>query len=720
MSEAFVRDLIARMTIEEKVGQLCLMSADVAPIGGDAINPVFGLGDPANRFDEVRQGRITGFFNGRGEAYLRPLQKIAVEESRLRIPLLFGADVIHGYETTFPVPLAEAATFDPDLVQRSAAAAAREAAADGIQWTFSPGADVSRDPRWGRIVETSGEDPLLAGRMCAARVRGYQGDCLSQPSSLMATVKHFAAYGAAEGGIDYATADISRTTLHTVHLPAFKAAIDAGVGSVMSAFNDVDGVPATANRYLLTEVLRDEWGFEGFVVSDFGSDYEILAHGVAADAREAALRCFNAGLDMSMHSPVYADHLAGLVRSGEIAEAAIDKAVERVLTAKLRLGLFDNPYRGLGENAQTAAARALTREAGAKAIVLLKNEEAILPLKAGVRVALLGPLSDEHQHLNGPWAFFGENKASVSVLEGLTTALGVDHVVTAPGCGLVEAMPDQLEAALVVADGADVVVLALGEGQHMSGESRSQADINLPAAQLELARAVRARGKRVVLLLRTGRPLPLAELADLADAVVVTWFLGSESGTAIADILTGIQSPSGRLPISFPRHAGQIPIYYARKSSGRPATVPPKMFTARYTDIEPGPLYPFGFGLTYGAVDYGPVQLSADRLEGSDEIEVSCVLRETSGVACVETPQLYIRDVVGSTARPIRELKDFSKATLEANGSVEVRFTLSRDSLAFWREDLGWGAEAGAFEVWIAPHAEAGEPATFVLAPPDA
>lgn len=718
MSTAFVRDLIERMTIEEKVGQLCLMSADVAPIGGDAINPVFGLGDPAKRFDEVREGRITGFFNGRGESYLRPLQKVAVEESRLGIPLLFGADVIHGYKTIFPVPLAEAATFDPGIVERSAAAAAREAAADGIHWTFSPGADVCRDPRWGRVVETSGEDPLLAGRMCAARVRGYQGDDLSKPVSLMATVKHFAAYGAAEGGVDYATADISRTTLHAVHLPAFKAAVDAGVSSVMSAFNDVDGVPATANRYLLTDVLRDEWGFQGFVVSDYGSDFEILAHGVAGDAREAALRCFNAGLDMSMHSPVYSDHLAELVRNGQIDDAAVDIAVERVLLAKVALGLFENPYRGLGEDAQATQARAHARDAAAKAIVLLKNDGGVLPLKPSSTVAVIGPLADEHRHLNGPWAFYGENKDSVSVLDGLVAALSADQVFTSPGCGLTEAIVDEIDAALVVADDADIVILALGEGQHMSGESRSQADINLPAAQMELARAVAKLGKPIVLLLRTGRPVPLSELEALSDAVVVSWFLGSESGSAIADVLTGSRSPSGRLPISFPRHAAQIPIYHARKSTGRPATTPPKMFTARLTDVEPGPLFPFGFGLTYGAVEYGKTDVSAQTLDWDGDMTVSCVVTETRGVACVETPQLYIRDVVGSTTRPIRELKGFTQIGLPAGGSTTVEFHITRADLEFWRQDLGWGAEPGAFQAWIAPHAEAGEPAAFELNAP--
>jgi len=716
---SFLEGLLDAMTIVEKVGQLSLYSADISLSGTDPVNPVFNLKTPTARFDDIREGRVSGIFNGTGEAYLRPLQQMAVEHSRLGIPLIFGADVIHGYRTCFPVPLGEAASFDPELARRTAQAAAAEAAADGLHWTFAPGADVCRDARWGRVVETSGEDPLLAGSFAAARVRGFQGDDLADPTRVLATVKHFAAYGAAEGGLDYATADISRQTLHEVHLPAFHAALAAGCGSVMSAFNDVDGTPASGNSHLLTEVLRDHWGFPGFVVSDFGSDLELVTHGVAADPREAARQCFRAGLDMSMQSGVYADHLPALLASGEIELAALDRAVMRVLRAKARLGLFENPYRGFGRTTDTRAARALAREAAVKSLVLLKNEGGILPLAPGAKVALIGPLAQENRHLNGPWAIFSDNAVSTNLLDGLAAALGADAVRTAQGCDLERPGRDGFAEAVALAADADLVILALGEGQHMSGESRSRADITLPAVQMELARAVRAAGKPVVALLRTGRPLALAPLLEVADAVMVCWFLGSETGSAVADILTGAATPSGRLPISFPRHPGQVPIYYGRKSTGRPPNLErPRRFTAYFTDVAPGPLFPFGYGLTYGAVAYGATIVSSADLAWDGQVRVTCELRETAGRSCVETAQLYIHDRVACITRPLRELRDFAKLELGPHGQAQAEFMLRAEDLAFPRADGRRAAEPGEFEVWIAPHAEGGTPARFTLRPP--
>lgn len=717
-SPDFFAELLASMTLEEKAGQLSLYSAEISMTGADPANPEFNLSTSEQRLADIRAGRVTGVFNGRGADFLRPLQQAAVEGSRLGIPLIFGADVIHGYRTAFPTPLGEAASFEPELARRTAEAAAAEAAADGLHWTFAPGADVCRDARWGRVVETSGEDPLLAARFAAARVEGFQGADLTDPSRMMATVKHFAAYGAAEGGLDYATADVSRATLHEVHLPGFRAAVAAGCGSVMSAFNDVDGLPCSANPYLLTEVLKQDWAFDGFVVSDFTSELEIVAHGVAAGPREAARACFLAGLDMSMQSGIYAEHLPDLVRSGEVAEALLDAAVMRVLRAKHRLGLFDDPYRGLDTppSPAVATARDLARESARRTLTLLKNDGGVLPLKPGAKVALIGPLARENQHLNGPWAIFSDNARSVSLYNGLVAALGEAAVETAPGCDLTRPGEDGFAEALAIAARADVVLLALGEGQHMSGESRSRLDITVPEPQMALARVVRTLGKPTAVLLRTGRPLAIAPLLDLADAVLVTWFGGSETGSAVADVLTGVHAPSGRLPISFPRHPAQVPIYYGHKSTGRPADrVRPRRFTAHFFDVAPGPLFPFGFGLGYGAAAYGPTEIDRETLAAGETLTVVCKVTETAGQPITETPQLYVRDLVASVTRPVRELKAFAKLEIAAGGEAVARFTLTADDLAWPHADGRMIAEPGAFEVCIAPHAETGEWTRFEL-----
>ncbi len=713
-----LEELLGRMTLEEKIGQLSLYSADVTLAGPDPINPVLSFETPKGKFNDVRAGRVTGFYNGHGRDYIRALQRLAVEESRLGIPLIFGADVIYGFRTAFPVPLAEAASFEPELARRTAEATAREAASQGIHWTFAPGADLCRDARWGRFVESSGEDALLAGRMAAARVHGFQRDDLADPRGLMATVKHFAAYGAAEGGLDYNTAEISHATLIDHYLPPYRAAVEAGVGAVMSAFNDVEGVPASANRMLLTQVLREQWGFEGFVVSDYNSDRETITHGLAATPREAARLCFLAGLDMCMQSGLYADHLPGLIADGAVDERDLDAAVMRVLRAKQALGLFDNPYRGLDAAYDPAPAQALAREAARRCPVLLKNADGVLPLKPGTRVALIGPFAREQAHLNGAWAVFADNARSVNLETGLAAALGPDALVVAPGCDIEAAIPGRLTAALAAAANADVVVLALGEGQHMSGESRSRADTALPQAQLELARALKALGKPLVVLLRTGRPLIIPELVDLSDALLVTWFLGSETGHAVADLLLGLAAPSGRLPASFPRHQGQLPIYYARKATGRPAQPPPTRFTARYLDLDPSPLFPFGYGLGYGRADYGDTQVDASFLAWDGAITVSCAIAETTGVSIEEVAQLYVRDLAASRVRPVRELKDFRKLPIEAGQQGLATFTLRAADLGFADGRGGWIVEPGEFEVWVAPHAEGGVAARFVLEAP--
>ena len=715
----FLERLLSRMTLEEKVGQLSLYSADVSLAGAETVNPTLSFKPPQARFADIRAGRVTGLFNGHGEGYVRALQKMAVEESRLGIPLIFGADVIHGFHTAFPVPLAEAASFEPELAERVAQMAAAEAAAEGLHWTFAPGADLCRDARWGRAVESYGEDALVASRFAAARVRGFQGADLSDPRRLMATVKHFAAYGAAEAGLDYNTAEISRTTLIDHYLPPYRAAIQAGAGAVMSAFNDVEGVPASASPELLTEILRDAWGFEGFVVSDYNSDFETIAHGLAETPREAARLCFAAGLDMCMQSGLYADHLPGLVAAGAVDETAIDRSVLRVLGAKQALGLFDDPYRGLGLAYDPAPARALAREAARRCQVLLRNDDSLLPLKPGARVALIGPFAREHRHLNGAWAIFAANGQSVNLEEGFLAALGPDRLSVEPGCGIDKPIAGGLDAAFEAARAADVVLLALGEGQHMSGESRSRSDIGLPRAQLDLARAVKPAGKPIVTLLRTGRPLAIPELAELSDALLVTWFLGAETGSAVADIVLGAAAPSGRLPMSFPRSVGQAPIYYARKPTGRPAQPPPTPFTARYIDLDVTPLYPFGHGLGYGRAEYGPTRVGAAELGWTGTLTVACEISETAGEAIEEVVQLYVRDLAASRVRPVRELKDFRKVAIAAGGRASVEFELRAADLGFADGPAGWTVEPGAFDVWIAPNAEAGVPARFILGAPD-
>jgi beta-glucosidase len=708
--------LLGQMTVEEKIGQLNLVSADVAWTGANSVNPTLHFETPLEQLADIRAGLVTGVFNLAGAERIRTVQRIAVEESRLGIPLLFGADVIHGFRTIFPVPLAEAAGFDPAFATEVANAVAAEAAAEGIHWTFAPGADLCRDARWGRAMESCGEDVLLASRMAAARVRGFQGDDLSDPCRLMATVKHFAGYGAAESGMDYNTAELSATTLADCYLPPYRAGIEAGAGAVMTAFNDLDGVPASANQPLLTGLLRQRWGFRGFTVSDYNSDVETIAHGFASDRREAARQCFNAGLDMCMASGLYLEQLPSLLADGSITMDLLDASVMRILQAKQALGLFHNPYRGL--DVKAPALRTLAREAARRCPVLLKNAGDVLPLERGAKVALIGPFAREQSHLNGAWAIFGDNGQSIDLATGLTDALGGDAVSVVQGCEIDRALDGGIDAAVAVARGADVVILALGEGQYMSGESRSRAELSVPEPQLALARSVRAVAKRVVVLLRTGRPLVIGELSDLADAVLVTWFLGTETGHAVADVLTDKAAPRGRLPMSFPRHVGQVPLYYARKATGRPAEPTSPIFTTRYIDVENGPLYPFGHGLTYGRVSYGQTEPDAVHMAWDGALTVRCTLTETAGRAAEELVQLYVHDVAARRIRPVRELKSFCWHKVPANGSVVASFEISRDDLTFDDLQGGRSAEPGAFEIWIAPDSQSGQPARFVLDPP--
>ncbi|KAF1071097.1 MAG: Beta-glucosidase BoGH3B [Variovorax sp.] len=717
-----IEALIARMTVEEKVGQLSLYGPADTNIPG---NPQANRRNAQLEADEVRAGRVTGLFNNEGLTRKRELQRIAVQESRLGIPLIFGADVIHGFRTIFPMPLAEASSWEPALAERTARAAAVEASADGFRWTFAPMVDIARDARWGRGIEGVGEDPLLASRFAAARVRGFQGDDLSRADALLATPKHFAGYGAAEGGLDYNTVDISERTLREVYLPPFRAALDAGALSLMSGFHEISGIPSTANPALLTGVLRGEWGFRGFVVSDYTADEELIAHGYAANGREAAKQAFLAGTDMSMQSGLYMRELPGLVAAGEVPMARLDDAVRRVLYAKLRLGLFDQPMRGLdgppaAQRAEDPAFIALARESARRSIVMLKNEGALLPLaKTGTRVALIGPFASGTQDLLGAWSLFPGQSAPVGIDQGLRAVLGDAASLTVTrGSNVESLLPGGIEAAVAAARQADVVVLAIGEGERMSGESRSRADIGLPLVQQALTEAVAATSKPIVVLLSNGRAMALPPVVRDARAILVTWFLGVQTGHAIADVLFGDFNPSGRLPVSFPQAAGQVPYYYAHKRTGRPLLpdAPGTAFKTRYIEAPNEALYPFGFGLGFAPVRYDSVALDSEQLPMTDgTLRVRATVTNTGQREAEEVVQLYIAQRTASVTRPVRELKDFRKLRIAPGASVQVEFALRAADLAFIGRDLRPTVEPGDFDLWVSPSAVGGLHARFAL-----
>jgi beta-glucosidase len=718
---ASVEAILARMTLEEKAGQLQLNAA--AWSGGIAtgLNPP-SAGGPSfdGQVADAVAGKLTGVFNGNGAVMARRMQDAVMRESRLKIPLLFAADVIHGHRTIFPVPVAEAASFDPGLAMRTARMAAYEAAAAGIDWTFCPMVDIARDQRWGRTVEGAGEDTLLGHMFAAARVRGFQGRSLAADDAVMACIKHFAAYGAAESGLDYNSVDLSERTLREVYLSPYKAGFDAGAMSGMASFNEINGIPATGNAWLMQQVLRDEWKFPGIIVSDYTGDEEMIAAGFAKDGKDAARLAFLAGVDMSMQSNLYALHLADLVREGAVPQATLDRSVRRVLMVKHRLGLFDDPFRRIDVRRETArsrtkAALALSREAAQKSIVLLRNDGDLLPLDPAQRIALIGPFVSGQHDLNGPWVVYGDNNQAVDLAAGVKAA-GARTVSVTPGSGVEEPLAGGIDAAVAAARTADVVVLAIGESEGMSGEAQSRTSITVPAAQMALAEAVAATGKPIVVLLKNGRGLALEGAVKDAPAILVTWFLGSETGHAIADVLFGKVGPSGRLPLSFPHESGQEPYHYAHKATGRPAPDGPREpYKAQWRTSPNAALYPFGHGLTYGKVGYAAANVPAT-LAWDGRIEMSATITNTGPRACEELVQLYIRDRVASITRPVRELKAFRKLALAPGGSETVRFTLTRAQLQFLGPDLRPTVEPGTFDVWIAPSAQAdGVHGTFEL-----
>ncbi len=707
--------LLEIMTLDEKIGQMTLFTS-----GWDVTGPV--LKD--DYLQDVKSGRAGNIFNAHTTEYTRKLQKIAVEETRLKIPLLFGYDVIHGYKTIFPIPLAESCSWDLDLIKKSARLSAKEAAAAGLHWTFNPMVDVARDPRWGRIAEGSGEDPYLGSLIARAKVQGYQGEDWSDPSTLLACVKHFAAYGAAQAGRDYHTVDMSERVLRETYLPPYRAAIEAGVATVMTAFNEVDGVPATGSKFLMEQILRDEWGFQGFIVTDYTAINEMIPHGVVANEKEAGALAFEAGVDMDMQGAVYYHHLKELVQEGKVQEKEIDQLVRRVLIAKYQLGLFEDPYRYSDSQREKEVILSQelmehSREIGRRSIVLLKNEafqgQKLLPLSQDKQnIALIGPLGDNQIDMLGTWHASGDEKSVVTVLAGLKEAMPQASIQYAKGCDFTGEDRGGFEEALNQAQQADVVVMAIGENYRQSGEAASRAEIDLPGVQLELLQEIQKLGKPVIAVVLAGRPLTIPWLSENTPAIVYAWHLGTQGGHAIADVLTGAYNPSGKLTITFPRKVGQIPIYYGMKNTGRPFDAKNK-YTSKYLDVANEPLYPFGYGLSYTTFEYSEPQLSQDALAFNENLEIKIEVKNTGSVAGEETVQLYVQDLVGSVTRPVKELKGFQKIYLASGESKTLRFSLNSDDLAFYTRNMEFKAEPGDFKVYIGGNSMEVQEASFKL-----
>ncbi|MHA3789939.1 beta-glucosidase BglX [Flavobacterium hauense] len=709
-----VDSLLSLMTLEEKVGQMNQYNGFWNVTG-----PVPKDGSAAKKYEHLKKGWVGSMLNVKGVKDVKALQKIAVEETRLGIPVIFGYDVIHGYKTISPIPLAEAASWDLDAIQKSAEIAAAESAASGLNWTFAPMVDVSRDARWGRVMEGAGEDPYLNSRIAVARVKGFQGDL--GEFSLAACVKHFAGYSFAESGKDYNTVDVSHNTLHNIILPPFKAAADAGALTFMNSFNELDGIPATGNTWLQRDLLKNEWNFQGFVVSDWGSMGEMIAHGYSKDLKQAAEQAANAGSDMDMESYGYVEHLAALVREGKVSEDKIDDSVRRILKVKFQLGLFDNPYKYCDEAREAATVGKPEFHDGVldvakKSIVLLKNEKNLLPLKKqGQKIAVIGALANDKTSPLGSWRIGADDGTAISVLEGLAKytgntvryAKGADVVLGEPRF-IVETkinMTDKsgFNEAVATAKGADVVIMVLGEHGLQTGEGRSRAELGLPGVQQELLETVYKANPNIVLVLTNGRPLIIPWAAQNVPAIVEAWHLGTQSGNAIAQVLYGDYNPSGKLPMSFPKAVGQLPLYYNHKSTGRPGGDGPteSVFWAHYTDIDNAPLYPFGYGLSYSTFEYSNLKLSANAFGQKGHITVSIDVKNTSTTDGKEVVQLYIRDIIGSVTRPVKELKGFELTEIKAGQNKTVTFTIDEKTIEFYTANNKWEAEPGDFKVFV-------------------
>lgn len=711
VSTSRVEELLGKMTIAEKVGQMNLYNGF-----WDATGPVPEGGDAKRKYEQIKSGQVGAMLNILSVEQTRRIQQMAVDSTRLGIPMLFGYDVIHGYKTMFPIPLGETASWDLEAMELSARIAAKETAAAGVHWTYSPMIDVTRDARWGRIMEGSGEDPYLTARVAEAKVRGYQGDDLSHSETIAACLKHFAGYGYAEGGRDYNTADIGTITLHNMILPPFRAGVEAGAASVMNSFNELNGIPATSDKYLQRTLLKGLWGFKGIVVSDWGSVGEIINHGQAGDLRQAAKLSVQGGSDMDMESTAYINHLVNLVENGEVDEKLIDDAVRRILQLKEDLGLFDDPYKYCDEAREqqiySRENRDIARDIARKSIVLLKND-GVLPLsKSQQNIAVIGPLADDKDSPIGSWRAQGIAGSAVSVLEGLGAV--TDDITFAKGCELVQGETSfafhvkinqddtsGFQEAVALAKRSEVVILVVGEHGFQTGEGRSRVDIGLPGVQQKLVEALYTVNKNIILVLMNGRPLTLPWADEHIPAIVETWHLGSESGHAIADVIFGDYNPSAKLPVSFPRHVGQLPLSYNHKNTGRPSEPAPDLvFWSHYTDESNLPLYPFGYGLSYTTFEYSTPTLSAASMPVDGSVTVSVEVRNTGSSFGEEVVQLYIRDMVSSVTRPVKELKGFNKIAIEAGASKQVQFQIDRSKLEYYYGD-DWRVEPGEFAIML-------------------
>jgi beta-glucosidase len=720
--EQRVNALLQKMTLQEKAGQITQLA-----------------GMNAHAAEMIKQGKVGSILGVLGAENVNEAQRAAIENSRLKIPLIIGYDVIHGYRTVFPVPLASAGSFDPQLIEQSERVAAKEATASGVKWTFAPMVDIARDPRWGRIVEGAGEDPYLGSVVAAARVRGFQGNNIANLQSVVACAKHYVAYGAVEGGRDYNTVDISEELLRELYLPPFHAAVNAGVGTLMSAFNDLNGVPTSANHHTLTDILRDEWKFNGFVVSDYSSVHELIAHGVAADDSQASDKALTAGVDMDMADDNYERVIPELVKSGKLPESVVDEAVRRVLRVKIKAGLFEHPYADPAREKTdilTAESLQTERKMAQESMVLLQNNNDVLPLKREQTVAVIGPLADDKASQLGSWAGNGQAKDAVTPLEGIVAKLGTGHVLYAKGVdippfekGLAAGVaapaptsatgaagvetsnkPASIEDAVSAANKADTVILFVGELAGMTGEASSRASLDLPGDQLKLISAVLATKKPVVLVLESGRPLNISWASEQVPAIIQAWFLGVQAGNAIADVLFGDASPSGHLPLSWPRSVGQIPVYYNHKNTGRPSS--PDRWHTGYLDLTKEPLYPFGYGLTYTKFKLGGIKTDSS-ISKDGTLHVTAEIENIGKRNGTEVVQLYVHDRVAPTSRPVRELKGFQRVALAPGERKRVEFTVQAQDLGSYDPEMHWIVPAGTYDVWVAPDAVSGVAATF-------
>lgn len=716
--DQFIDNLMGKMTLQEKIGQLNL------PVSGEIVTGQAKSSDVAGK---IRKGQVGGLFNVKGVENIREVQKIAVEQSRLKIPLLFGMDVIHGYETVFPIPLALSCSWDMEAIKESARIAAKESSADGICWTFSPMVDICRDPRWGRMAEGGGEDPYLGSEISAAMVKGYQGDDLTDKNTIMACVKHFALYGAPEAGRDYNTVDMSHLSMFNNYFPPYKAAIDAGVGSVMTSFNVVDGIPATGNKWLMTDVLRDRWGFDGFVVTDYTAISEMIAHGMG-DLQQVSAMSLSAGTDMDMVADGFLTTLEKSLKEGKVTIAEIDKACRRILEAKYKLGLFDDPYKycdasRVKKDIFTAENRAVARKIATETFVLLKNENNLLPLQRKGKIALVGPLANTKANMPGTWSVAAASDKYNSLYESMKQSLaGKAEVLYAKGSNLMydaqreaeatmfgremrdsRSAQELLDEALNVASQADVIVAAVGESSEMSGESSSRTNLEMPDAQRDLLTALKKTGKPIVLVYFAGRSTVMTWEQENFPAILNVWFGGSEAADAICDVVFGDVSPSGKLTTTFPKNVGQIPLYYNHLNTGRPLEAGKwfSKFRSNYLDIDNDPLYPFGYGLSYTTFRYGDLQLSNNSMNEKGKITASVTVTNTGNYDADEIVQMYIRDMVGSVARPVKELKGFERIHLKKGESRTVSFDITAEQLKFYNSALNWVCEPGEFEVMV-------------------